>query len=213
MQIGTYSFLFRHSRKIGFLAFVFIVVCLLLATFVGWSAFSAWRTHSVIFPQEMAALGQQGDFFGGHIASLVGSLTLALAILLGYFQTVETTRANLRSHFVEGMNLIFAAMPPLESPNPTQSSVTQQFLKRLPRTPHGSMKILDYYARLALQLDDEEFYFILNTIISGDIKKAVRREIAQKSENYVYAQKIWQRIGELRMNTEMDRKEDETQEA
>jgi hypothetical protein len=200
---------------IGFVVAGLMLLFVCLAGVAAWSWFELLKSPPLTANGaiDYSIMGQRGDFFGGHLASVVGSLTLALAIVLGYFQTVESTRANLRSHFLEGLNLVFAALD-FEKPemDPTESKSMKRF-RKIFYVPHATMRVVDYYSRLSLELDDAEYYLIVATMISGDIKKTIRSYSDQKSQTYVYAQKAWKRIQELRMDTEIERKADEEPEA
>jgi hypothetical protein len=127
---------------------------------------------------EETRLGPQGDFFGGHIASFVGCITLAVVVLTGYLQVLNDQRFRTKEHFINGINVISGY--DINKPGCEQA-----------------MRLLDYYSSVALELQDSELLLILNTVITKEIRKRIEEiEEAGKEEypNAVAARKEIQRI-------------------
>jgi len=98
-----------------------------------------------------AALGAQGDFIGGHLASILTSITLIVVILTSYLQIHHDRKFRLREHFLSGISVISS----YEAHEPG----TEQ-----------AMRLLDYLALVAFQLKDDELLLILNTVITREIR-------------------------------------------
>jgi len=121
--------------------------------------------------------GQQGDFFGGHLSALFGCLTLLVVLYFGWRQREDDREARKREGFLAGLDLI--AQYDLKSPGCEQA-----------------MRILDYQSKLALEDGNEEWLWMLNVVITKDIRKKLEDLRDQKQEIYIHAQEVHQKIHE-----------------
>lgn len=139
----------------------------------------------------LTSLGQLGDFFGGHTAAFAGSMSLLVVLFFTFHQAkqqalfFETQRtegiqqAN-RTFFLEGVNLI--SQWDIASPGCDQS-----------------LRLLDYYGRIALRSQDKELLLILNTVVTAQIRANLEGKNGSfRKTNYPYACKAIERIAELR---------------
>jgi len=174
-----------------------LVVAILIAAVALPALLSAlWSgLHVLIFlgrpATTLSELGQLGDFFGGHTAALVGSLTLLAVLFFSYHsgkqqqqfferQSEDTQRLAQRQYFLDGLNVI--AQWDLKSPGCDQT-----------------MRLLDYYARVALDATDEELLLLLNTVITAEVRRNLEgKKGTFKSTNYPFACEALERIGPLR---------------
>jgi hypothetical protein len=125
-------------------------------------------------------LGQTGDFLGGHIASFAGALSLALVLFFTFHQSQQQSSSSERAFFLEGINLI--TQWDLNKPGCDQS-----------------MRLLDYYSRLALKSNDKELLLILNTVITAEIRANLNGENGSfKRTNYPYARTAVDQIASIR---------------
>lgn len=126
---------------------------------------------------DTAQLGTQGDFFGGHLAAAVGALTLAIVIYTSYQQSLQQERFFSRQYFIQGVELIAAAI--------RENDATT------------ALRLIEYYARLALSKRDAELFLILNTILCGDIRKQLESPDKNIAGNYPFAVDAVVEIGTL----------------
>lgn len=140
---------------------------------------------------ELSSLGQLGDFFGGHTAAFAGSMSLLVVLFFTFHQakqqahffetqrTEGTQQAN-RNFFLTGVNLI--TQWDIASPGCDQS-----------------LRLLDYYGRIALQSPDRELLLILNTVVTAQIRANLEGKNGSfRRTNYPYACEAVERIAELR---------------
>lgn len=97
-------------------------------------------------------LGTQGDFFGGHLAAILGSATLIVVIVTGYLQMTEDRKFRIRGMFLTGIGTI--------SSYEAQEEGIEQ-----------AMRLLDYLSLVALEMDERELFLILNTVMTRAIRK------------------------------------------
>jgi len=110
-------------------------------------------------------LGQQGDFFGGHVAAFVGCITLLVVVITGYFQVELDRKFRIKEHFINGINVI--SNYDIKEPGCEQA-----------------MRLLDYYASIALAIGDAELLLMLNTVMTKRIREEIRDIEQKRSENY-----------------------------
>jgi uncharacterized membrane protein len=122
--------------------------------------------------------GQQGDFFGGHLSALFGCLTLLVVLYFGWRQREDDREARTREGFLAGLDLI--AQYDLKSPGCEQA-----------------MRILDYYSKIALEDGKEEWLWMLNVVITKDIRKNLEELRDQKKEIYIHAQDVHKKIHQV----------------
>ena len=134
-----------------------------------------------------ATMGQQGDFFGGHLAAFAGTLTLAIVIYTSYSQQQQQQRFFMRSYFISGIELVSAAVRGDDQPQ--------------------AFRALDYFARLALSEADDELFLVLNTVIAGDIRKAIESGQQHVVQNYPFAARAVTEIGRIQKERAIERKQ------
>lgn len=133
-------------------------------------------------------LGTQGDFFGGHVAAITSSLTLIIVVITGYLQHSADRAFRLREHFLAGLNVI------------GQYDVTKPGCEQ-------ALRLLDHYAALALELNDNELLLLLHTVMTRDIKARLEElEQPNKPDIYVNARLAKKRIAEILKSHHMARK-------
>lgn len=132
------------------------------------------------------SLSQQGSFFGGYLTAIVGLLTIAAVVLIGYRQQQEQQRYFMRQYFLHGLELISSAM---------QNTDEVQ-----------ALRIIDYFSRLAMSSDDDELFLVLNTIFSGNIRKQLESPEEYTRNNYPFAVETVSRIGEIQKAKALMRK-------
>lgn len=123
-------------------------------------------------------LGQQGDFFGGHVAAFVGCITLLVVVITGYLQVELDRKFRIKEHFINGINVI--SNYDIKEPGCEQA-----------------MRLLDYYASVALAIGDTELLLMLNTVITDKIREQIRTIQEQESEAYPSAVAARVRIQEI----------------
>ena len=123
-------------------------------------------------------LGAQGDFIGGHLASILGSITLIVVIFTGYVQIQNERKFRIRELFLSGI----AAISSYEAQKPG----TEQ-----------AMRLLDYFAQVAFQLGDNELLLILNTVITKEIRSNLEAIEAANRREYPNAIAAKKKIGEI----------------
>lgn len=131
--------------------------------------------------------GAQGDFFGGHIGAVAGSITLLVVLLTAYMQTVYERRFRLREHVLSGISII--GQYDIDEPGCEQA-----------------MRLLDYYAAIALELREDELLLLLNTVMTSEIRKKLEELESSKQDTYLDAREARRRIQELLKRYHMARK-------
>ncbi len=129
---------------------------------------------------DTTSLGTQGDFFGGHVAASVGTLTLAIVIYTSYRQSLQQDRHFSRQYFIQGADLITSAMRDKDM--------------------ISAMRFIEYYSRLALSKNDGELYLILNAVLFGDVRKQLESDDKNILNNYPYSVLAMKEIGALRLS-------------
>jgi len=143
---GSYSS--RLSPRISIaLGLVFILS-------IGATAYFLMGVLEVQPLHDPSAQGAQGDFIGGHLGTIIGSITLIVVILAAYHQARDDPKFRIRDYFLNGIGAI--------SSYEAQQPATEQ-----------ALRLLDYFALVALELDDNELLLILNTVIARDIRKRI----------------------------------------
>jgi hypothetical protein len=131
-------------------------------------------------------LGQQGDFFGGHLAAIVGTITLAIAIRTSFVQQQQAQKFFMRGYFLDAVGLIVEAS--------RANDINE------------ALRIVDYFGRLALSQDDDELFLILNTSLAGPVRKQLESPDAQIQNNYHFAVTALKRIGDIQKQMALKRK-------
>jgi hypothetical protein len=122
---------------------------------------------------------ERGDFWGGHIAAITGSITLLVVIISTAAQARADHAARLRDSFLQGIGHI--ATYDIEKAGCEQA-----------------LRLLDYYSMLANQIRDPELYLILNTVMTGQIRKTLEEiDADKKKEIYPNAREARRKIQEL----------------
>lgn len=132
--------------------------------------------------------GAQGDFFGGHIGAVAGSITLLVVLLSAYMQLVYERRFRLREHFLSGISII--GQYDIDEPGCEQA-----------------MRLLDYYAAIAIELHEDELLLLLNTVMTSEIRKKLEELETSKQETYLDAREARRRIQVLLKKYHLARKE------
>jgi uncharacterized membrane protein (Fun14 family) len=132
------------------------------------------------------SLSQQGNFFGGYITAIVGSLTFVAVIITSFKQSQQQERYFMRQYFLQGTELISSAMR------------SQDDLQAL--------RIIDYFSRLALSSEDDELFLVLNTILAGKIRKQLEQPDKNTLGNYPFAVKAVSKIGSIQKEKALNRK-------
>ncbi|MEI8315107.1 MAG: hypothetical protein WCG79_06605 [Verrucomicrobiota bacterium] len=155
-----------------------------LAAFVLVFFGAALRGHQLI---DVGGFGTQGDFFGGHIAAIVGCITLLVVVLTGYSQLNYERQFRLREHFLSAIGVI--GQYDIAHPGCEQA-----------------LRMLDYFSQVALDLEDTELLLILNTVMTKEIRKKLDEIDAGKQEIYVHAREARHKIQEVLKDYNMRRK-------
>jgi hypothetical protein len=159
-------------------------------TFLGlvvlWYGVSSYY-HGTTILTSPETLGQQGEFFGGHLAAFAGTLTLAIVIYTGYAQQQQQQRFFLRSYFLDGIGL-------------AAESVRHE-------DANQALRVLDYFARLALSEHDDELFLVLNTVIAGDIRKQIETGEQHITQNYPFVTQAVAEIGRIQKERSIARKQ------
>lgn len=125
-----------------------------------------------------SALGLQGDFIGGHLASIISSFTLIVVILTAPLQARREGKFRVREHFIGGISAI--------SSYEAQEAGTVK-----------ALRLLDYFSQVAIELDENELLLILNTVITGDIERRLEEIDEKKGREYPNAVEAKKRIDKL----------------
>jgi len=145
---------------------------------------SAWYARPAIAacPQ----LAEQGEFIGGHLAAAAGMLTLAIVIYTGFTQSQQQQRFFMRRYFLQGVEMIERGF---------------QIGDRL-----HAFRLIDYFARLAQSERDDELFLILNTGLSGTIRKTFESPDESTRNNYPFAVGAIGDIGRIQEKMALARK-------
>ena len=131
--------------------------------------------------------GAQGDFFGGHIAAVVGCITLLVVVVTGFLQISYERKFRLREHFLSGIGVI------------GQYDIADAGCEQ-------ALRLLDYYSAIALELEDTELLLLLNTVMTKDIRKALEEADASKSEVYLEAREARRKLQQILKDYHLERK-------
>jgi hypothetical protein len=164
------GYFMKYIRSAQILAVVFLALFSVLIAVV----FVRTWIYGPIFSSPDGR-AQQGDFFGGHLSALFGCLTLLIVLYFGWRQREDDREAKKRESFLAGLDLI--AQYDLKSPGCEQA-----------------MRILDYYSKLAQEDGNEEWLWMLNVVITKDIRKKLEDLREQRQEIYIHAQEVHQKI-------------------
>jgi hypothetical protein len=102
-------------------------------------------------------------------------------------QALEERRFRDREHFLSGIAAI--AQYDISKPGCEQA-----------------MRLLDYYSYLALSLSDDEFFRVLNTVMTAEIRNKLEEIEAQKQDTYIYAINARKHIKDLLKREGLERK-------
>jgi uncharacterized protein YneF (UPF0154 family) len=155
--VETYPSMKRLRRFFVRLSLLLLVSTLavgsiILGAYVARSAYEAQIHKKPIASEtEMKILGEQGEFFGGHLATIFSALTLALVVFTTYTQMHDAREAATRSMFSSGIDAV--ARYDIAHPGCAQA-----------------LRLLDYYSRLALNFDDKQYYLFLNSVMTGSVR-------------------------------------------
>ncbi len=144
----------------------------LISIFFFGAAILGWR------PLSLGRFGSQGDFFGGHIAAAVGSITLLIVLLTGYIQLTLDRKFRLREHFLSGISII------------GQYDINSAGCEQ-------ALRVLDYYSSVALELDDDELLLLLNTVMTNEIRNKLEAKDGPTKDAYLDAKKARGRIQKI----------------
>lgn len=179
----------RIYNAVVALCIVLGAITLLLLAHAAFSYFTSLNSDG-----DFGKYGQQGDFFGGHLGPIFGSLTLITVIYTGYVQQRQQNdffakqqkkaeEALFYQSFTQGIDLI------------------SQWDRQDPGCPQ-SLRLVDYYAKIAINRNDPELYRLLNTVITGEMRNLFKgRSGVQYITNYPYAIVALERIKEIRKET------------
>lgn len=131
--------------------------------------------------------GTQGDFFGGHIAAVVGCITLLVVVVTGFLQISYDRRFRLREHFLSGIAVI--GQYDIDSPGCEQA-----------------LRLLDYYSAIALELNDTELLLLLNTVMTSEIRRTLEKLEEGKQEIYLEAREARRNIQQILKDYHLQRK-------
>lgn len=129
----------------------------------------------------------QGDFFGGHIAAVVGCITLLVVVLTGFLQISYERRFRLREHFLSGIGVI--GQYDISNPGCEQA-----------------LRLLDYYSTIALELDDVELLLLLNTVMTKEIRKVLEILDAGNQDTYLNARAARKKVQQVLKEHNLARK-------
>lgn len=113
-------------------------------------------------------LGSLGDFFGGHISSCIGSVTLLVVLFFSYHQSRQQQDFFSKQEQSEGGRAILQFM--LQGVD----QIAQWELSN-PGSDQA-LRLIDYYSRVSLKYDEplsRELLLILNAAITGAIKRSL----------------------------------------
>lgn len=167
------------------------VAVLFLCILIFWAAIDAWFGQ-----KSLEASGQQGDYFGGHLGPIFGAASLVVVVVASYKQ-YRQQRAFFREQKKTGDKSLFYQ-------SFTQGiSLISEWDRKTPGCPQA-MRLVDYYSKVALERDDDELFFLLNTAITEKIRENLRGKGEEKWHgeqivfNYPFAVIALGRIAEIR---------------
>ena len=102
-------------------------------------------------------LAQRGEFVGGNLGTVLSASTLALLIITTFLQRRASNITEARAMFASGIDAI--------SRYDTHKAGCAQ-----------ALRLLDHYSGLALRYDREEFYSLLNTVMTSTMRRALRNK-------------------------------------
>jgi hypothetical protein len=152
----------RFIRRVfSFLAWLFILAIagsiLSVGVLVGREALLAYRASGYLAEKSnFDKMAQQGDFIGGHLSAVLSAATLAVLIYSIYLQNKSSRIAQARAMFASGIDAI------------------SRYDTHAPGCPQA-LRLLDHYSDLALQYDRNEFYSLLNTVMTDEMRKTLRQ--------------------------------------
>ena len=121
---------------------------------------------------------ERGDFWGGHIAAITGSITLLVVVISSSVQANADRLARLRESFMQGISHIAAY--DIQEPGCEQA-----------------LRLLDYYSMVACQIDEEELFLILNTVLTGKIKRRLKDADEAENDLYPNARKVREKVADI----------------
>lgn len=68
------------------------------------------------------------------------------------------------------------------------------------------MRLLDYYSSLGLKQDDPDLFLILNTVMTGQVRKNLEDIQEKKQETYVHAVTAREHIKRMLRDQNLERK-------
>lgn len=163
-----------------------IVLALIAAGVFGIAAFSLYYGKPLSLFSVSDKLGQQGDFFGGHLAAVAAILTLSIVIYTSFTQSQQQQRFFMREYFLRGVELMADA-------------VHQGGELR-------ALRVADYFARLAESEKDDELFLILNTAFVGHLRTVLEQREAHTVNNYPFAVAALDDIGKIQKRKALARK-------
>ena len=131
--------------------------------------------------------GTQGDFFGGHIAAVVGCITLLVVVLTGFLQVGYERLFRLREHFLSGIGVI--GQYDINNPGCEQA-----------------LRLLDYYSTIALELKDVELLLLLNTVMTKEIRKVLETLDDGNQDIYMNARSARKKVQQILKDHNLARK-------
>jgi uncharacterized membrane protein len=183
---------YRESLPLPF--WVLAALLLLIAGVIAFAGFWSAFTQKTIFSAEpLPALGQQGDFFGGHFSAILGLVTIVFVVASFLLERQRARRSALRDTFLRGVDQITESRrtPPQDNQSRPPSPVDPV-----------TLRLVNYYARVALANPDEELLLILNIPITGSLRTAIEED-AKGRNDYPFA---WEALKKYRASeTQMHR--------
>jgi len=151
---------------------------------------SGIRNTPILNRDQVAALGSQGDFFGGHFSAILGLVTIVFVVASFLLERQRTRRATLRELFLKGVDQIISSRASARSETQYEG------------VDPVSLRLVNYYARVALaNADESELLLILNIAITGPLRTAVEKD-AEGRHDYPFAWEALQkyRAAEMQMH-------------
>lgn len=134
-----------------------VIASLFLGGYVAISAYKAEiRGEPIVGENALHQLADQGEFFGGHFATIISALTLALVVFATYSQARDSREATLRATFASGIDSI--ARYDIAAAGCPQA-----------------LRLLNYYSGLALEHHRRDYYLFLNTVITASLRDELRK--------------------------------------
>lgn len=189
---------YRDSLPLWFR--VLAVLLILIAGGIGGvGIYSAYTQKALFLTNSLVALGQQGDFFGGHFSAILGLVTIVFVVASFLLERQRARRSALRDTFLRGVDQINEsrkAAPPEER---------QSLGKELPVDP-VTLRLVNYYARVALaNPDEDELLLILNIPITGTLRTAIEKD-AEGRHDYPFAWHALQKYRALERQMHLEKR-------